>query len=266
MGPKHPIMRTTLTLFATSAVIAVQAQLFNGSFESGGLPSLSLWESTCSTPGLLNDGAPGAGSWSATKEAGQTQGCFPSYLYQRLSGVTNGQLVTLSGWVRCDSTPPCLGAHISLGTVNSGNFSLEEQIGTSSSAWTFVTITDTVQIGVGDTAILVLNAGLIGGPINPTPGHFDGLSIDAPTAVSDPMQREVQSFFDAANDRMTVTTGGPALGGVRLFDALGRELQLHDVQRERAQLTFSTIALGTGVYLVQIHSEGVEQVVRFVKR
>jgi hypothetical protein len=259
-------MRITFHSALVLLAFPATAQLTNPSFELVGIPGVPGWEWTCATPGLVNNAAPSSGSWHATKEAGQTQGCFPSHLFQRIPGYANGAVVTLAGWVRCDSTPPCLGAYIGLGTVNNGLFQLEENTGTMSSAWTWVSITDTVQYGAGDTAIVVLNAGLIGGPVNPTPGHFDGLELQLATAIEANDADVFHHRYDAENARLSVSCGSAALFRLQLFDATGRELPVRWIHRDRSQATVDASDLRTGLYLVRVATATNERVLRFVRR
>lgn len=240
------------------------AQLINGSFEDDGTPSLSNWEWTCADPGQPNDAAPSSGAWSATKEAGHAKGCFPSYLYQRLPWVPNGAIVMLSGWVRCDSADICLGAFLGLGTLNNGAFALEENTGTVDPTWTYVSLTDTAQFGSGDTLVLVLNAGMIGGPISPSSGHFDGLQVGIWMGIDEQTAWELHQHFDAGV--LSLATGGPWIGSLDLFDATGRAMSVHLLRRERARADVDVSALRTGVYLVKVRTDRGDRVVRFVKR
>ena len=260
------IMSKALTLSVLTLAGPLQAQLINGSFEDDGSPSLTGWEWTCADPGQPDEAAPASGDWSATKEAGHTKGCFPSYLYQRLPGVPNGATVILSGWVRCDSLAPCLGAWIGLGTVNNGAFTLEENTGTVDPAWTYVSLTDTAQIGTSDTLIAVLTAGMIGGPINPTPGHFDGLEMALGMGVEEIDNWNLHQHLDPQSGLLTVATGGPSIRSMHLFDATGRALVLRYTRRDRAQATLDIGDLHTGVYLLNVDSDRGDRVVRFVKR
>jgi hypothetical protein len=212
----------------------------------------------------MNDPAPGAGSWSATKEAGQTQGCFPSYLFQRLTGVADGQVMNLTGWVRCDLAPICPGAWFGLGVVNSGSFHLEEQAGTSAVIWSYFSFTDTVEIGAGDTAILVLTSGLVGGPAFPAPGHFDGMSVDLSTGLGHADDWTVHHRFDPQDHRLTIATGGPAISELRCSDATGRDVPAALDWIDRSQVSLHTFDLGTGVYVVRVTAGDIDRVVRFV--
>lgn len=254
---KHATLLASLLSF-TSA----NAQLVNGSFENDIWEySLIGWEWTCEDPLGVNEAPPGAGSWHATKEAGQTQGCFPSYIYQRLSGVQDGDLLTISGWVRCDDDVICVGAHFGLGTINSGYFHLEESVGTNQWPWTFLTITDTVELNAGDTALLVLNAGSIGGPISPEPGHFDGLTLATPQSVDEVSASLLAHYRDAAN--FYVAGNAARILSVRLLDLTGRVITA-SVDRSEGTYRIGLEGLGTGVYFADVRTDRGGQAIRFV--
>lgn len=237
------------------------AQIVNGSFETSGTASLAGWEWTCSDPMLGADAAPGAGQWSAAKESGQTQGCFPSYLYQRLAGVSDGQQLILSGWVRCGDMPPCPGAYFGLGTVNSGIFHLEETVGSNQSDWSFHTLTDTVELQTGDTAILVLNSGLVGGPISPNPGFFDGLAVETVLGLSEHEEALLAQY--RAGDELFLAVRQGRIMQTRVLDLTGREVHAI-VQRDAAQCRIALESLGSGVYFADVRTDRGEQTVRFL--
>jgi len=236
------------------------AQLFNGSFELAGAPSLEGWEWTCAEPGIVNEAPPGAGAWSVTKQPGEAKGCFPSYLYQRLSDVQNGDLLTVSGWVRCDDDVICVGGWFGLGTINNGTFHLEEQVGNNQFPWAYLSITDTVELADGDTALLVLSGGFIGGPVSPFPAHFDGFSIEDATSIA---QASVlaTSRYDAASNSLYVATADRLLG-IALFDAAGRVLPLHPpIAGSTARIDLPELPLG--VYIAELRTASGTTTLRF---
>jgi len=209
--------------FALGMLLATagNAQLINGSFEQDGTPSLTGWEWTCNEPGLQNTAAPGSGEWSATKEAGHAKGCFPSYIYQRLPDAENGMVIILSGWVRCDEEEPCIGGYLSSGRLNNGVFDLDNSITSQFPTWEFVSITNTVQNAEGDTAIVVLSGGFIGGPISPSPSYFDGITLSIALGMEqvDPPEGPL---FRLSPDGGSVAVNATAEERIQLLDALGK--------------------------------------------
>lgn len=236
------------------------AQLFNGSFEQAGAASLEGWEWTCDEPGIVNEAPPGAGDWSVTKLPSQAKGCFPSYLYQRLNDVQDGDLVTVSGWVRCDDDVICLGGWFGLGSINNGAFHLEEQVGTTDFLWTYLSLTDTVELAAGDTALLVLSGGFIGGPISPFPAHFDGFSLEPATGIA-PVSAPAVSRYDAATNSLFVGAEERLLG-IALFDATGRALPLRaPIAGNTARIALNELPIG--VCIAQLRTARGTRTLRF---
>lgn len=255
-------MNRLLSAFTIALATQASAQLINGSFEQNGVQNFMGWEWTCEDPLAWNEAPAGAGQWSVSKESGHAKGCFPNHLYQRLNGVQDGDMLTISGWVRCDDDVICLGAYFGLGTVNNGNFQLEENVGTNQFPWTYLTITDTVDLAAGDTSILVLNAGFIGGPINPNPGHFDGfavtpaLGIDVATRTSAHIRQDAGMLY--------VSCGEERLLVANVMDLTGRNVGADIVRTGPSSCQFSTSGLPTGTYFVRTQTRMGERASRFV--
>ena len=253
-------MNRLLPALAFALVTQANAQLFNGSFELAGAPSLEGWEWTCGEPELVNEAPAGAGAWSVAKQPGQAKGCFPSYLYQRLSDVQEGDLITVNGWVRCDDDVICVGGWFGLGTINNGAFHLEEQVGTNQWPWAYLSITDTVELATGDTALLVLSGGFIGGPISPFPAHFDGFSMEHATGIT-LAGAQATSRYDAATNSLFIASSAQLLG-ITLFDAAGRVLPLRaPIAGNTARIALNE--LPKGVYIAQLRTALGNKALRF---
>ncbi|MFZ1692171.1 MAG: T9SS type A sorting domain-containing protein [Flavobacteriales bacterium] len=252
-------MRAALLLALSALTIQAQAQLTNGSFEQG----LAAWEWTCDDPELLmTDGAPGAGSQHASKEMGQTQGCFPSYLFQRLSGVQNGDMLTIGGWVRTPGDFVPVYPQFGLGTINNGVIHAEESVGTSWYEWTYLEITDTVELQTGDTAIIALSSGLVGGPATQNPGYFDGFTVSIVLNVHEGNNERPTILMDRASNSLFATMGSAMLLEARLFDLTGRHLPARgNVRSTAARIDLN--GLPNGVYLVALRTANGDRVVRF---
>lgn len=221
MDQHHTTMRTLLLIPTVLVSISASAQLVNGSFESDGTPSLSGWEWTCNEPGLQNSAAPGSGSWSATKDPGHAKGCFPSYIYQRLPDAENGTVITLSGWVRCGEEEPCIGGILSSGRVHNGVFELDNSVSSQLPTWEFVSISNPVQNEEGDTAIVVLSGGFIGGPIAPSQSFFDGITLSLALGVEH-VEPADGPLFRLSPDGRSVAVQATSEERIQLHDALGK--------------------------------------------
>lgn len=250
-------------LFA--GMLHAEAQVVNGSFEQAGQFSLAGWEWSCSDPAPVSGGAPAAGDWAVSKEAGQTQGCFPSYLYQRLPGFSDGELVQLAAWLRCDGGPACLGAFMGLGRINNGVVELEENTGASDTSWTYVMFSDTVELGTGDTLVLVLNSGMIGGPVQPGMGQFDDVSITLAQGLNEADVPVVFHYPEPATDVLRVRVDRDDVRGVRMFDAQGRLVQRVTVNCGRL-LTLDVARLAAGPHVAVVELADGLVPFRFIKQ
>ncbi len=270
--PRHPGMdhRTLLrtgafVILLSQAPMPLKAQVVNGSFEQAGQFSLAGWEWTCSDPMAVSGGAPAAGDWAVSKEAGQTQGCFPSYLFQRLTGFSNGQIIDMAAWLRCDGGPACLGAYMGLGRINNGVIELEEGTGAIGTAWTYVMFSDTVELGTGDTLLLVFNSGLIGGPIQPGSGQFDDVSITLAQGLEDLHAATVRHYPDPVTDMLYLHVDHGRVRQVRIHDAQGRMLRSTTIA-EGSMWSMAVGDLSAGSYFVVVDlAEGLRSF-RFIKR
>lgn len=256
-------MKHVATLLLLSLpLLETRAQLFNGSFEQAGAPSLEGWEWSCDQPGEENTAAPGAGQWCATKRPGHAKGCFPSYLFQRMPELQNGQLVTVSGWVRCQDETICLGGYIGLGRLSNGTVTYDDLAGSMDNAWTYVSITDTVEIDDGDTAVVVLTSGFIGGPIDPAPAYFDGISAEWVTGLNERSISAIVQRYDQGAQTLFLSAPAP-VRSARLLDLTGRELRSNTDGLNTPSLALRTSALPTGVYFAVLNTTVGEHVVRF---
>ena len=259
-------MIRSILLSAMLVPLAASAQLINGSFENDiGFFSLADWEWTCEDPQPGLDAPVGGGGWSARKEAGHAKGCFPNYLYQRLPAVQYGVFYQLSGWVKCPigDFAICLGGSLGFGTISNGEFALAQNVTSSDTTWTYLTISHVFDPGVDDTAIVVLSSGFIGGPINPLPAGFDQLTLDVANSVDEPLPLHVSIFPDPTTDRLNVGSTS-ALRSLEIFDATGRR-----VIGQRASGTTEVIdvtTLSMGQYLLKATTGEGTLTRRFVKR
>jgi hypothetical protein len=260
-------MKHLYTLFALILANTVSAQITNGSFEANGTFSLQGWEWACGEPQPVMDAPNGGGVWSASVQPGQAKGCFPSYLFQRLPNAQNGDIYTVSGWVRCadDNVNICIGAFMGLGTVHSGTFNVEETVGTSETVWNFVSIEDTVEVGAGDTALVILNSGFIGGPISPLSGLFDEIFVTGPEGIHGFNAPQLGLRYDATGNTLLASVAGQAIRAIDLFDLTGRKLPRAFRSMGGRALFMQTTDLPDGVYIVHVSTEAGECAARFVK-
>lgn len=257
-------MKHISALLLLASALNASAQLTNGSFEVNGNFTLQGWEWTCDEPQAVLDVPNGGGVWSAWKESGHAKGCFPNQLFQRLPNVQYGIPYQLSGWVKCPvgDFALCIGGSIGFGTISNGQFALAQMSTSTDPEWAFVTAEHVFDPGVGDTAIVVLNSGFIGGPIDPLPAGFDQLTLLAATSVNEPSPLRISIFPNPTTDRLNVGCTA-ALNRIELFDATGRRV----MQQPAAGTTevVDVSKLSDGQYLLRATSKAGTLTKRFVK-
>jgi hypothetical protein len=258
-------MKHLSAFVALGIATMTNAQLINGSFEDNGAFSLTGWEWTCEDPTPVEDAPYAGGIWSAHKDMGNVKGCWPDYLYQRIPFANDGEVWELSGWVRSDTVGVEAQPHIGLARMNNGLFTLQNAVGSGGYEWAFVTITDTVHAQPGDTAVVLLNAGVLGGPAYGA-AWFDALDFfqltsesihEAPLGLHQYMDENMVLHLSAA-DR--------TIRDVRLFDATGRAVPVNTRGTGTTSATIETSTLTKGMYIAQVSTDGGERTARFVKQ
>lgn len=251
--------------FLLGLALHTHAQLNNGSFEDSNGASLTGWEWTCDDPTPEMDAPVDGGTWSAWKQSGHTKGCFPNYLYQRVPDVVYGAPYHLSGWAKCPfgDVSFCIGATIGFGTINNGYFTWAEQATSTDPDWTFLTVDDTWTENMGDTAIVMLSAGLIGGPINPLPAGFDNLSLSIFESVQENQALHISLFPDPASDILHVGSSVP-MTRLEVLDGQGRSVRRVPANGTTVHVDVS--ALSGGCYTVRITTAQGASIARFVRQ
>ncbi len=257
-------MKHLSTLFALALASTASAQITNGSFEQNGAFSLQGWEWTCEDPQPMMDVPAGGGVWSAWKRSGHAKGCFPNELYQRLPNVQYGIPYQLSGWVKCPvgEFSVCLGGSLLFGTISNGQFTFAQNATSTDTAWTYLTVEHVFDPGVGDTAIVVLNSGFIGGPIDPLPAGFDQVSLDIAEGVPERVPLHVSLFPDATGDVLHVGSNNRIVS-IQVIDLRGRTLLDRDGNSTTEHVNIST--LSSGEYVVRVVTEDGAGAARFLK-
>ncbi len=207
------------------------AQLQNPSFEENGQASLDGWlYYYCDYAGSENDAAPNAGQWCVKMQPGQTQGCYPGYFYQILPTVTNGQVFQLDGWARVDIDGTVVGIYLGKKDAE-GAIHLFEGDTTSSENWTLLSVVDTFILEPGDDAVVVINSGLVGGPIGPAhSSYFDDLHLGLMTSIDETYFDELKIFPNPVIDSRLFIELDPIkipVDDLSIFDITGRLIFKH---------------------------------------
>ena len=252
----------TLLLFALTTSVS-SAQIINGSFESAGMFDTTGWAWQCTDPEAVMPGAPGAGDFAIRKPFSNTQGCFYENLTQEITGVTPGDIYTLSGWVMQESGFFSAQPGLYFAEENGGVFSLQNGITTSNNTWTWLQVTDTLFLTAGVTHQVVLHTGMVGGPAFGW-SRFDGIDLEKSiaTGLGSHGRIDLPYYLDAANGTLTIHVGNSSRIDQSLFDVAGSVLPFRGT-RSGSSLMIDLRGLGAGIYFARITSPDGEGVIRF---
>ena len=233
------MLRGTLYLAAVLWLFPVLSagQIVNGSFEIDGQASLEDWSFTCNGGTSFQEAPPGGGTWSLKLQPGNLQGCFPGLATQTIPAVQSGEVWRLTSWVRQDTATFTV-ASLHWRIVSSGGTSIDLPADTTTArSWTQLTVVDTLFLAVGDSAVIVLDAGGTSGPELQGSGYlFDLVSaekVNGTPVDSDNQPRpekipldQPQNFPNPFRDATKVpfTLDGPGYVRLDVYDVLGRQV------------------------------------------
>lgn len=240
---KYILLGALFFFFTTS-----NAQVVNGSFENASGPDISNWSWTCAAV-LANTAPPSGGNWSLFVEGGNTQGCFPGYAYQKIPGIISGQAYILSGWAQA-SSPQMTGHHVGIyfGTINNGSITLQDGDTTSATSWTPLSVQSSYTLNAGDTAVVVLFGGLVGGPLQAN-GIFDLIELQLHTGIDELETESSILLFPNPAVSQVVLQSDKYLFNAKcsLFDVYGKRVK--EINAINGKLyTFSVSKLAAGMY------------------
>lgn len=244
-----------LPLLFLAFPLAAHAQLLlNPSFENVVGGSLEYWQHNCIADSVM-DGAPGSGLWCAEVEASNPQGCFQADLYQVVPDAYPGMAFSLGGWCRNtgDIWTPTIGFDIGIvgptGTITPMNLGLT----TTSTEWTWLSTTDTLQFGLEEMAMVICHSGFVGGP-GFALARFDGIQFFEVFPFSIAEAPEVHSLFDRAAGLFTASCANATIRQAHLLDARGRQLQLLPIATPNT-VRVPTEPLPPGIYLLALSTD-----------
>jgi hypothetical protein len=252
-----------LLLFIASAT-CLKAQLQNPSFEENGQPTLEGWvDYYCDFATSENDASPNGGQWCVKMQPGQTQGCYPGFFYQKLPTVSNGQVFQLEGWAKVDSEGPVVGIYLGRKDPE-GTIHLLEGDTTSSENWTMLSVVDTFELEPGDVAVVVINSGLVGGPVGPSlSSYFDDLHLDLVTSIDKIFFDDLKIFPNPVVDSWLNIDLDPKLTPIEetlIFDITGRL-----VYKSFGYVNSVNVAdWNAGIYCLKLKSSKKEVIKKFV--
>jgi hypothetical protein len=231
-------------------------QIENGSFEEDGIPLLAPWIDQCNHGNSFLDAPPGGGEWCLELEAGNTQGCFPAYVYQLLPNVEPGQNLTVRAQAFTNGT---LTASLLLGKMDlEGQLIPLYQDTTSANSWTQLEVSGEMDMSYGEVAAVFLQGGLTGGPVgNFDFGYFDLVEIIGGPTSTDAYYEEVAIRFpNPVEDHLPIWTadGSESLLSVHLFSASGQALIEMQYQYPQSRGNLYLGNLPAGPYFLLIYT------------
>lgn len=243
-------MKKLLLLVLSITTFTTYSQVVNGSFENGSGADLSSWEWTCAAQ-PFNSAPSGGGNWSIQVFGGNLQGCFPGYAYQKIPSITNGQSFILSGVGYGDSAP----VGIFFGSINNGVFDLQAGATTSSNSWDPLSVQSSFNLLTGDTAVVVLFAGVSTGPIQ-TLGFFDLINLQQVTGISDLEQKHFKKIFPMPFSTQTILQTNSFFKNATLtiYNSVGQPVK-EMINLSGNKITLQRENLSSGLYFVRLTQE-----------
>lgn len=244
------LLKMRYLLFFISSIVscATYSQVLNGSFENGSVPDLSHWEWTCGAQSF-NSAPSGGGNWCIKVSGGNPQSCFPGYAYQKILAVANGQAFVLSGWAYAQTSPT---VGIYFGKINNGNITLQSGSTTSATSWTQLSVKSSFALSAGDTAVVVLFGGFLGGPSQGF-GYFDLIDLQLATGIYSMDQKQAIKIFPIPFSSQTILQSDEILRDATLtvYNSVGQPVKKTDNIYGHA-IIFYRDNLPSGLYFIRL--------------
>lgn len=234
-------------------------QFENGSFEIDGDPILEPWIDQCGHGNSFMDASPQGGDWCLQLIFGNTQGCYPAYFYQVLPDIQTGTFLKIRGEARTviANTPA---------SMFIGKMDLEGQITTlfsdttTSPEWEELIVEGEIELLPGETAVIVLQSGLTGGPAGLDHyAFFDDIEILEPSTTSTNVVSNFPEilFPNPVSETLPIWTkdGTASITGLTLFTATGKELFRMQYQNPQSRMELYLAEFAPGPYFLLLYSE-----------
>ena len=247
-------MKHILIIVLSIYCFSLTAQILNGSFENNSGPDLTNWLSTCNA--VSHQIAPvGGGKWSVSVPPGNTQGCYPGFLYQKIPSAITGQPFVLSGWAY-SLTFPTIGIYF--GKINKGIITLLAGDTTSSTSWKLLKVQSTFNLNSGDTAIVVLSGGFTGGPeyILQSERYFDLIKLEQVSGTKDkPSASSIHIYPNPVSAETVIMSDRNFQNAtIQIINANGKILKLeHHISGSTYNPRCEN--LPSGIYVIRITDE-----------
>lgn len=260
-------MKQACTFIALCFSSWANAQLVNGSFENVDGWDLTGWTSSCQNA-FFGIGQPDNGNWSTSVPHGETNGsCYASNLVQFVPAIQDGATWTLDGWCHNMLTgfsDPYIG--IGMGIKHEDGwweYFTSAQMNTGN--WTHLSVTNSFSMAAGDTAFVILNAGIVSGNGTGAWAEFDGFTLtDLSTGLQGEGEHNTPAFIvDRSTGTLRVELTGP-VSSILLVDAIGREQVLRTVHHTERTLEVDMSSIPPGSYVMRMTTASGIRTLRFI--
>lgn len=261
-------MREHLFLTCLLTFGSANAQLVNGSFENDAGWDLTGWTSSCNNA-FFGIGQPDNGNWSTSVPHGETNGsCYASNLVQLVPAIQNGATWTLDGWCHNMLTgfsDPYIG--IGMGIKHQDGwweYFTSAQMNTGN--WTHLSVTNSFAMAAGDTAFVILDAGIVSGNGNGAWAEFDGITLtDLSTGIErNDVSGSLACFPNPAPDKLWIALHETPLS-MEVMDAAGRTHDLKNFIRRDHTWEADVSSIPSGLYVMLLRTASGLRTVRFIK-
>jgi len=224
-----------------------QPVIQNNSFENGSVGDLSGWQWTCNA--LSDSSAPeNGGNWCIKVAGGNVKGCFPGYAYYKITSPLNEPEYILTCWAHSE-TNSAVGIYF--GKINNGIITIGLGDTTSSLEWEQLSVTSNFNLQLGDTAIVVLNGGLTGGPFVNF-GYFDLVDLESISGFSD-IDNSICNIFPIPFSEHTTVNFNSDLKNATLIVTNLQGIQLKVINNFYGRkFDFFRDNLVSGIYFLQV--------------
>lgn len=186
---------------------------------------------------------------------GNLQGCFPNYVFQVVPNVQSGEIYELSAFVR--NTGFQAFGSIKLGKKTSNGTIVANQLKdtTSASTWTQLVIRDSFSLDINDSAVVILESGLLTGAGSGYT-YVDMVYLEKVDTVlnliDDKKKDEIVTVHQELH-QITIASK-KTLNGIQLINMSGSVILFKRVPGNN-RILINTELLLKGIYLLQVETE-----------
>lgn len=126
---------------------------------------------------------------------GNFQGCAPNYVYQIISNIEDSVAYELTAWVKNNGWPYAYSSIMLGKKTSNGNIIMNSKNDTTGSdIWKQLSINDTFSLDVGDSALIILQSGLVSGTGSGN-SYFDEITLKKTDTLLDTKKIKKNDFI-----------------------------------------------------------------------